>query len=120
MRILQGVDRPDEGSVVLNDAPVRLTGPADAYARGIGMVHQDFMLAPPLTLLENLILAHEPVGRDGLIDWRAARAEADRLARIAGVAIDWRVDGRGRAGSSAANPGNLASSISRRGRSDPR
>ena len=90
MRILQGVDRPDEGSVILNDAPVRLTGPGDAFARGIGMVHQEFMLAPPLTLLENLILAHEPLGRGGLIDWRAARAEAERLAKIAGVAIDWR------------------------------
>ena len=41
-------------------APVRLAGPADAYARGIGMVHQEFMLAPPLTLLENLILAASP------------------------------------------------------------
>jgi simple sugar transport system ATP-binding protein len=90
MRILQGVDSPDSGSVVLDDQPVRLAGPADAYARGIGMVHQEFMLAPPLTLLENLILAREPVGRGGLIDWRAAQAEADRLAKIAGVAIDWR------------------------------
>ena len=53
MRILQGVDHPDEGSVILDDHPVRLAGPADAYARGIGMVHQEFMLAPPLTLLEN-------------------------------------------------------------------
>jgi ABC-type uncharacterized transport system ATPase subunit len=91
MRVLQGVDRPDEGSVILNDRPVRLAGPADAYARGIGMVHQEFMLAPPLTLLENLVLAREPVGFGGLIDWRAAQAEADRLAKIAGVTIDWRL-----------------------------
>ena len=76
--------------MILDDAPVRLTGPADAFARGIGMVHQEFMLAPPLTLLENLILAREPLGRGGLIDWRAARAQADGLAKIAGVAIDWR------------------------------
>jgi general nucleoside transport system ATP-binding protein len=91
MRILQGVDRPDEGSVILDDRPVRLTGPADAYARGIGMVHQEFMLAPPLTLLENLVLAREPLGFGGLVDWRAAQAEADRLAKIAGVTIDWRL-----------------------------
>ena len=45
MRILQGVDQPDAGDVILNDAPVRLAGPADAYARGVGMVHQEFMLA---------------------------------------------------------------------------
>ena len=51
MRILQGVDRPDEGSVILDDRRCGSPGPADAYARGIGMVHQEFMLAPPLTLL---------------------------------------------------------------------
>jgi general nucleoside transport system ATP-binding protein len=90
MRILQGVDSPDEGSVLVNDEPVRLKGPADAFARGIGMVHQEFMLAPNLTLLENLILAREPVDGAGLIDWRAAQAEADRLASLAGVRLDWR------------------------------
>lgn len=91
MRILQGVDAPDEGSVILDDAPVRLNGPADAFAHGIGMVHQEFMLAPNLTLLENLILAREPISRGGLIDWRAAQAEADKLAALAGVSLDWRV-----------------------------
>jgi general nucleoside transport system ATP-binding protein len=90
MRILQGVDSPDEGSVLLDDKPVRLKGPADAFARGIGMVHQEFMLAPNLTLLENLILAREPVNRAGLIDWRVAQTEADRLAALAGVRLDWR------------------------------
>jgi simple sugar transport system ATP-binding protein len=91
MRILQGVDSPDEGSVILNDEPVRLTGPAEAFARGVGMVHQEFMLAPPLTLLENLILAREPVTAGGLIDWRTAELDAERFAAMAGVKIDWRV-----------------------------
>jgi general nucleoside transport system ATP-binding protein len=90
MRILQGVDHPDEGSVILNDEPVRLAGPADAFARGVGMVHQEFMLAPVLTLLENLILAREPVAR-GLIDQRVALSAAEGLAAIAGVKIDWRM-----------------------------
>jgi simple sugar transport system ATP-binding protein len=94
MRILQGVDWPDEGSVILDDAPVRLSGPADAFARGVGMVHQEFMLAGPLTLLENLILAREPLSRGRLIDWRAAEAEAERLAAMAGVKIDWRLTAR--------------------------
>jgi simple sugar transport system ATP-binding protein len=91
MRILQGVDHPDEGSVILDDAAVRLAGPADAFARGIGMVHQEFMLAPNLSLLENLILGHEPLGPGGLIDWRAAQTEADKLAALAGVVLDWRL-----------------------------
>jgi simple sugar transport system ATP-binding protein len=91
MRILQGVDVPDEGTVVIDDRPVRLTGPADAFARGVGMVHQEFMLAKPLSLIENLILAREPARLGGFIDWRKAAAEADRVAALAGVAIDWRL-----------------------------
>ena len=89
MRILQGVDWPDEGTVILDDQPMRLKSPADAFARGVGMVHQEFMLAAPLTLLENLILGREPVGANGLIDWRQAKAEAASLAGLAGVEIDW-------------------------------
>jgi general nucleoside transport system ATP-binding protein len=89
MRILQGVDWPDEGAVILDNQPVRLAGPADAFARGVGMVHQEFMLAAPLTLLENLILGREPIRGNGLIDWPKAKAEAASLAGLAGVEIDW-------------------------------
>jgi len=89
MRILQGLDQPDEGTVIVNDKPVRLANPADAFARGIGMVHQEFMLVQDLTLLENLILGREPVKRGGVIDRAAALAEARRLAALAGVELDW-------------------------------
>lgn len=91
MRILQGVDAPDTGAVILDDRPVRLEGPADAFARGVGLVHQEFMLAPPLSLLENLILAREPTMLGGLIDWRRAEAEAEEVAALAGVTVDWRL-----------------------------
>lgn len=91
MRILQGVDRPDDGSVILDDREVRLTAPADAFARGIGMVHQEFMLVDELTLLENLILAREPVHAGGVIDRRKALAEAERVAAMAGVTLDWQM-----------------------------
>ena len=91
MRVLQGVDAPDAGTVVIDDRPVRLSGPGDAFARGVGMVHQEFMLASPLSLIENLILGNEPVGAGGLIDWGRAEAEADRAAALAGVRVDWRI-----------------------------
>jgi general nucleoside transport system ATP-binding protein len=91
MRILQGVDVPDAGTVIIDDRPVRLSGPADAFARGVGMVHQEFMLAPPLSLIENLILGSEPTGAGGLIDWSKAEAEANRAAALAGVRINWRL-----------------------------
>ena len=91
MRILQGVDVPDAGAVIFDDRPVRLSGPAEAFSHGVGMVHQEFMLAPPLTLLENLILGSEPTGVLRLIDRRKAEAEANRAAALAGVRVDWRL-----------------------------
>jgi simple sugar transport system ATP-binding protein len=89
MRILQGMDRPDEGEVLVDDRPVVFLGPADAFACGIGMVHQEFMLVPGLSLLENLILAREPADRLGRIDRAKALGDASALARIAGATVDW-------------------------------
>ncbi len=120
MRILQGVDAPDEGTVILDDRPVRLEGPADAFGRGVGMVHQEFMLAPPLSLMENLILAREPVTFGGLIDRRKAEAEAGRVAALAGVTIDWRLKAADAPIPMRQIPGDPASHLSRRRRPDPR
>jgi simple sugar transport system ATP-binding protein len=88
MRIFQGLDYPDEGDVVVDGRPVRFKGPADALTCGIGMVHQEFMLAGALTLVENLVLGAEP-GRSGLIDRKRALSKAEDLARQAGVSLDW-------------------------------
>ena len=89
MRILQGLDRPDEGSVTIDGRPVEFTGPADAFEYGIGMVHQEFMLVPGLTLLENLVLSSEPVDRLGQLDKPRALEAARLLERQAGVVLDW-------------------------------
>ena len=88
MRILQGLEQPDAGRVIVDDVPVVLADPAAAFARGIGMVHQEFMLVDSLTLLENLILGREPA-RCGVIDRASALAAAERLAASAGVQLDW-------------------------------
>ncbi|MEV0404766.1 ABC transporter ATP-binding protein [Actinoallomurus sp. NPDC050550] len=59
MKILYGMQRPDEGTIKVNGALADLHSPADAIARGIGMVHQHFMLADNLTVLENVVLGAE-------------------------------------------------------------
>ncbi|WP_374337605.1 ABC transporter ATP-binding protein [Streptomyces albus] len=59
MKILYGMQRPDEGTISIDGQPVTLHSPADAIARGIGMVHQHFMLADNLTVLENTVLGAE-------------------------------------------------------------
>ncbi|GAA3374694.1 ABC transporter ATP-binding protein [Streptomyces sannanensis] len=59
MKILYGMQRPDEGTITVDGQEVGFHSPADAIARGIGMVHQHFMLADNLTVLENVVLGSE-------------------------------------------------------------
>ncbi|TDC22756.1 ABC transporter ATP-binding protein [Streptomyces sp. 8K308] len=59
MKILYGMQKPDEGTIEIDGERVSFTTPADAIARGIGMVHQHFMLADNLTVLENVVLGAE-------------------------------------------------------------
>lgn len=56
MNILYGLQQPDSGEILLNGKHVRLQSPADAIKRGIGMIHQHFMLVPSLTVVENVAL----------------------------------------------------------------
>lgn len=68
MNILAGLYQPDEGRILVDGAPVHFRTPADAFARGIGMVHQNFMLVPTMTVAENVALGlrslHRGVGLD--------------------------------------------------------
>ncbi|MDN0195340.1 ABC transporter ATP-binding protein [Streptomyces sp. S.PNR 29] len=59
MKILYGMQKPDEGTITVGGEQVTFHSPADAIARGIGMVHQHFMLADNLTVLENVVLGSE-------------------------------------------------------------
>ncbi|MGW1784319.1 ABC transporter ATP-binding protein [Streptomyces sp. NPDC002143] len=59
MKILYGMQKPDEGVIAIDGDQVSFSSPADAIARGIGMVHQHFMLADNLTVLENVVLGSE-------------------------------------------------------------
>lgn len=59
MKILYGMQKPDEGTIAIDGEQVSFHSPGDAIARGIGMVHQHFMLADNLTVLENVVLGGE-------------------------------------------------------------
>src|SRR5205809_6136616 len=67
MNILYGLAVPDEGEILLDGETVSITGPSDAIARGISMVHQHFMLVPVLSVADNIILGEETMGRAGFI-----------------------------------------------------
>ena len=88
MNVLYGLAKPDEGTILLDGNEVNLTGPSDAIARGISMVHQHFMLVPVLSVAENIILGEETMANPVFLD----RNEADRriveLGRRFGFEVD--------------------------------
>lgn len=60
MKIMFGLEEPSEGAVYIRGEQVKLQSPQDAIDRGIGMVHQHFMLVPSFTVAENMVLGMEP------------------------------------------------------------
>ncbi|UVC07492.1 ABC transporter ATP-binding protein [Rhizobium sp. TH2] len=56
MKLIYGVEQPDDGTVVWNGEPLSLASPAEARRRGIGMVFQHFSLFETLTVVENIQL----------------------------------------------------------------
>jgi simple sugar transport system ATP-binding protein len=84
MKILYGVQKPDDGTITVNGTKVTFSTPADAIAAGIGMVFQHFMLADNLTVLENVTLGAEKL--HGIGD--GARTEILEISRRYGFDLD--------------------------------
>jgi simple sugar transport system ATP-binding protein len=84
MKILYGMQRPDEGSIAVNGRTVTFSSPSDAIAAGVGMVHQHFMLADNFTVLENVVLGSEP-RRGGLLDHAEARRRIEEISSNYGL-----------------------------------
>ncbi len=87
MNVLFGLYHADEGEILLDDVPRSFSGPGQAMAAGIGMVHQHFMLIPVFTVAENVMLGHEP-SRFGVIDLDSARRRVREISARFGFDID--------------------------------
>jgi general nucleoside transport system ATP-binding protein len=88
MNVLYGLYQPDEGEILVKGEPVRFHSPKDAINRGIGMVHQHFMLIPVMTVAENIVLATEPVKDGILLDYAAAERRVQEISTRFGLAVD--------------------------------
>jgi len=88
MKILYGMQPADEGAMKVDGTEVSFSSPTDAIEAGIGMVHQHFMLADQLSVLENVILGAEPVLTGGRIDRTAAREHLEEVGAAYGLAVD--------------------------------
>ncbi|MGI5227557.1 sugar ABC transporter ATP-binding protein [Actinoallomurus sp. CA-142502] len=88
VKILAGVHRPDEGTVLLDGRPREFRGPGDAQQAGVAVIYQEPTLFPDLSVAENIFMGRQPRASFGRIDRRALRAETARLFERLGVALD--------------------------------
>jgi simple sugar transport system ATP-binding protein len=84
MKILYGMQRPDEGEILVDGVPTTIHTPHQAITAGIGMVHQHFMLADNLTVTENIVLGAEKVAGIGA----GARSRIRTISQQYGLGID--------------------------------
>lgn len=87
MNMLYGMIRPDAGRVEVDGDPVQIHSVKDAIARGIGMVHQHFMLVPEFTVERNVTLGAEPQKR-GFLDTSASHRALAEVSKLIGFNID--------------------------------
>ena len=87
MKILYGMQPADEGRMIVNGEEVHFKSPSDAIAKGSGMVHQHFMLADQLTVLENVIMGSEPMRSLGRIDFDEAHEHLAEVSEAYGLAV---------------------------------
>ena len=87
MNVLYGLYKPTFGEVKINGEVVDFQGPKDAIGKGLGMVHQHFMLFQPFTVVENIILGEEPT-KGMVLDKKIAREKVVELSNRYGLKID--------------------------------
>jgi simple sugar transport system ATP-binding protein len=88
MNVLYGLYQAEEGEIVVDGQVADFSGPRDAIAAGIGMVHQHFMLIPVFTVAENVMLGQEDTRGGGRLDLFAARKKVREISKQFGFDID--------------------------------
>jgi len=87
MSILYGLVQPDDGQILIDEKPVRISHPNEAIHSGIGMVHQHFKLVPSFTIAENIMLGIEP-NKAGFINSTTEAETVRKLADSFGLPIN--------------------------------
>ena len=88
MKMLFGLEQPTEGEIIVNGETVNLSSPTVAIAKGIGMVHQHFMLVPSLTVAENMVLGMAPKKKGLFIDMDKAIAITEEYSKKYNLHVD--------------------------------
>ncbi len=87
VKMAAGVLVPSEGSVRIGGSPLVPATPGEAIRRGVGMVHQHFMLVGAFRAIENLVLGNEPLGVGRRVDFASAAEKARALMKSSGLSV---------------------------------
>lgn len=87
IKILTGVEQPDEGVITVNQQHVSIHSPMHAQELGISTVYQEVNLCPHLSVAENILIGHEP-HKVGFIDRKTMNANAKEIMHGLGVDLD--------------------------------
>lgn len=88
MNIIYGLYQPNEGHILVDGKKVDFSGPGDAIATGIGMVHQHFMLIPVFTVAENIMLGNESTQQMGWLDLDQVHERIQRVSEIHNLEVE--------------------------------
>lgn len=88
MNILMGIYQQDEGKIFINDREVHFRGPEDAFNAGLGMVHQQYMLVPNMTVTENVALGYKQAWKPLKLDLDMVRSRVVEISSYYGLAVN--------------------------------
>ncbi|MXY40966.1 MAG: sugar ABC transporter ATP-binding protein [Rhodospirillaceae bacterium] len=88
IKLMTGIYAPTAGQVLVDGNPVDFSGPKEAIAAGIAVVHQEFSTLRALTVAENVFMEMEPRNRLGLVDRRRLRRDCIDLLGQLGIDLD--------------------------------
>jgi ABC-type uncharacterized transport system ATPase subunit len=88
MNCLFGLLHPDEGEILIDGVVTKFSNSGEAVRRGIGMVHQHFMLVPVFSVTENVVLGFEPTKSLNRIDYKRATDGIRRISKEYNLEVD--------------------------------
>ena len=88
MKVLYGLYNQDSGEIRINGEPTNISNPKDAISKGIGMVHQHFMLVENFTIGENIVLGNETTKSGGRLNLKESNRVISDLGKKFGLEVD--------------------------------
>lgn len=90
IKVIGGIHKPDQGEIKIDGKKVEIENVQDARSLGIGIIHQEIVLVPYLSVAENIFLGREPVTRFGFKDIKQINEQAQKMVGQLGLNIDVR------------------------------